>query len=266
MNDQLLDRVASGDTFTSSDISDTGGASDPERSLLRSYVPLGSSVVAEVDQSDAGTVAIARTEWRYYQLLAGGLVVLFLVIAALSLRDPVEPINAGVPFAASSIREGYSLIDDERLHAVNEVYRLSNERVSNLQTKLSPSPRRSGGTSRGRRPARPHQGRHERDATRQRREGSAAGRRARGGTRPSDVAAGGPRAGVRRRPAEAARRRLGRGRRGRTLRARQPRSEAGACHRQAEGRGRPEAQARASSPAAEGEEGRGAGEGPPRRS
>ena len=139
LNDQLLDRVASGDTFTSSDISDTGGASDPERSLLRSYVPLGSSVVAEVDQSDAGTVAIARTEWRYYQLLAGGLVVLFLVITALSLRDPVEPINAGVPFAASSIPEGYSLIDDERLHAVNEVYRLSNERVSNLQTKLAES-------------------------------------------------------------------------------------------------------------------------------
>jgi hypothetical protein len=139
LNDELLDRVASGDTFTGSNISDTGGASDPERSLLRSYVPLGSSVVAEVDQSDAGTVAIARTEWRYYQILAGGLVVLFLVITALALRDPVEPINTGVPFAASSIPEGYSLIDDERLHAVNEVYRLSNERVENLQAKLSES-------------------------------------------------------------------------------------------------------------------------------
>ena len=139
LNDQLLDRVASGDTFTSSDISDTGGASDPERSLLRSYVPLGSSVVAEVDQSDAGTVAIARTEWRSYQILAGALVVLFLLITALSLRDPVEPINTGVPFAASSIPEGYSLIDDERLHAVNEVYRLSNERVVNLHAKLTES-------------------------------------------------------------------------------------------------------------------------------
>jgi hypothetical protein len=139
LNDQLLDRVASGDTFTGSDISDTGGASDPERSLLRSYVPIGSSVVAEVDQSDAGTVAIARTEWRSYQILAGGLVVLFLVITALALRDPVEPINTGVPFAASSIPEGYSLIDDERLHAVNDVYRLSNERVANLQAKLTES-------------------------------------------------------------------------------------------------------------------------------
>ena len=139
LNDQLLDRVASGNTVTRSNVSDTGGATDPERSLLRTYVPLGSSIVAEVDQTDAGTVAIARTEWRYYQLLAGGLVLLFLVITALALRDPIEPINAGVPFAGSSIPAGYSLIDDERLHAVNEVYRLSNERVAHLQAKLTES-------------------------------------------------------------------------------------------------------------------------------
>jgi hypothetical protein len=139
LNDELLDRVASGETLTRSNVSDTGGARDPERNLLRSYVPLGSTIVVEVDQSDAGTVAIARTEWRYYRLLAGCLVVLFLLIAALALRDPIEPINAGVPFAASSIPAGYSLIDDERLHAVNEVYRLSNERVAHLQSKLAES-------------------------------------------------------------------------------------------------------------------------------
>jgi hypothetical protein len=124
---------------TSSDISDTGGAEDPERSLLRTYAPLEGEIVAEIDQTDEGTVAADRTAWRGYQLVAGVLIALLLVMTVLSLRDPIERINVGVPFALSSIPTGYSLIDDERLEAVHEVYRLASERVSKLQRKLEAS-------------------------------------------------------------------------------------------------------------------------------
>ena len=67
------------------------------------------------------------------------MLLLLLVMTGLSLRDPIEPINVGVPFAASSIPAGFSLIDNERLHAVHEVYRLASERVERLQEKLEES-------------------------------------------------------------------------------------------------------------------------------
>jgi hypothetical protein len=139
LNDELLIQASSDGVLTRSDVTDTGGEADPERSLLRTYVPMQASVVAEIDQTDEGTLAAVRTEWMYYQFLAGGLLLLFLIITGVSLREPIEPINVGVPFAASSIPEGYSLIDDDRLHAVHEVYRLASERVERMQQKLEES-------------------------------------------------------------------------------------------------------------------------------
>jgi hypothetical protein len=139
LNDELLRQASSDGVLTRSEVSDTGGDADPERSLLRTYVPMRASAVAEIDQTDEGTLAAVRTEWWYYRFLAGGLLVLFLILAGLSLRDPIEPINVGVPFAASSIPSGYSLIDDDRLHAVHEVYRLASERVERMQLKLEES-------------------------------------------------------------------------------------------------------------------------------
>jgi hypothetical protein len=139
LNDPFL-RVAERDgPITRSGFSDSGGAEDPERSLLRTYVPVGTDAVAEVDQTDAGTIGPVRTEWLGYQILAGGLLLLFLIMIGLSLREPIEPINVGVPFADSSIPAGFSLIDDDRLYAVHEVYRLASERVARLQEKLAES-------------------------------------------------------------------------------------------------------------------------------
>jgi hypothetical protein len=139
LNDELLAEAAADGVVTRSNISDTGGQGDPERSLLRTYVPLGASAIAEIDQTDEGTLAAVRTEWLYYEILAGAMLLLFLVLTGLSLRDPIEPINVGVPFAASSIPAGFSLIDDDRLHAVQEVYRLASERVGRLRQKLEES-------------------------------------------------------------------------------------------------------------------------------
>jgi hypothetical protein len=139
LNDQLLRRVAREGLLTRSGISDTGGEDDPERSLVRTYVPLGAGAIAEIDQTDEGTLAAVRTEWMYYRILAGAMLLLFLVLTGLSLRDPIEPINTGVPFASSSVPAGFSLIDNDRLHAVHEVYRLASERVGRLQQKLEES-------------------------------------------------------------------------------------------------------------------------------
>ena len=139
LNDPVLRETERAGPTTRSDFSDTGGANDPERSLLRTYAPVAPMAVAEIDQTDAGTLGPIRTEWLGYQILAGGLLLLFLVMIGLSLRDPIERINTGVPFAGSSIPAGFSLIDDERLHAVQEVYRLASERVARLQEKLEQS-------------------------------------------------------------------------------------------------------------------------------
>ena len=139
LNDPVLRETERAGPTTRSDFSDSGGANDPERSLLRTYAPLGTVAVAEIDQTDAGTLGPIRTAWLGYQILAGGLLLLFLVMIGLSLRDPIERINTGVPFAVSSIPAGFSLIDDDRLHAVQEVYRLASERVARLQEKLEQS-------------------------------------------------------------------------------------------------------------------------------
>lgn len=138
LNDSLVFAAARQGPISPSGISDTGGSEDPERSLFRTYVPLRDEAVAEIDQTDEGTIAPVRSEWLRYQILAGALVLLFLTMSALSLRDPIQPINVGVA-PTTSIPAGFSLIDDDRLNAVREVYRLSAERVKRLQEKLSES-------------------------------------------------------------------------------------------------------------------------------
>jgi hypothetical protein len=138
LNDSLVFAAARQGPISPTGISDTGGSEDPERSLFRTYVPLRDEAVAEIDQTDEGTIAPVRSEWLGYQILAGALVLLFLTMSALSLRDPIQPINVGVA-PSTSIPAGFSLIDDDRLHAVREVYRLSAERVKRLQEKLSES-------------------------------------------------------------------------------------------------------------------------------
>jgi hypothetical protein len=139
LNDPVLREVSRDGPLTRTGLSDTGGADDPERSLLRTYVPFGGDAVVEIDQTAAGTLGPVRSEWFYYQLLFGGAALLFLILTALSLREPVDPINAGVPFAASSVPAGYSLIDNDRREAVEEVYRLASERVERLKRKLADS-------------------------------------------------------------------------------------------------------------------------------
>lgn len=138
LNDPVLKAAAREGPISPSGLSDTGGTPDAERSLFRTYAPLRDGAVVEIDQSDEGTIAAIRSEWRSYQILAGALTLLFLFMSALSLRDPIQRINVGVAPAAS-IPAGFSLIDNDRLHAVREVYRLSAERVKRLQEKLSES-------------------------------------------------------------------------------------------------------------------------------
>jgi hypothetical protein len=139
LNDEILRRAADGTTLTRGNLSDIGGLDEAGRSLVRTYTPIGSNAVVEVDQAEEGTVAPVRAAWLRYQLLAGAMVLLFLLLTVLSLRDPIERINTGVPFAVSSIPAGFSLIDDERLHAVGEVYRLAHDRVARLEEKLAAS-------------------------------------------------------------------------------------------------------------------------------
>jgi hypothetical protein len=139
LNDEILQQAVDGQTITRSNLTDTGGLDERGRSLLRTYAPLGSNAVVEVDQTSEGTIAPVRSAWRRYQILAGALVALFLLLTILSLRDPIERINTGVAFASSSIPAGYSLIGDERLHAVEEVYRLAHDRVARLEEKLAQS-------------------------------------------------------------------------------------------------------------------------------
>jgi hypothetical protein len=138
LNDDVLRQAAAGSAITRSNLTDVGGSDPRGRSLLRTYAPLANAVV-EVDQTSEGTVASVRSTWRTYQILAGALVVLFLLLTILSLRDPIEWINTGVAFSSSSIPAGYSLIGDERLHAVEEVYRLAHDRVARLEEKLAQS-------------------------------------------------------------------------------------------------------------------------------
>jgi hypothetical protein len=138
LNDELLGEVAAGRTITRWNLSDTGGIDEAGRSLVRTYTPIRSAV-AEVDHTEAGTVGPVRTTWLGYQIAAAIAAAIFLGFTILALRDPIDRINTGVPFAPSSVPAGYSLVDDERLHAVEEVYRLAHERVEKLEARLAES-------------------------------------------------------------------------------------------------------------------------------
>lgn len=139
VNDAVLAEAASGLTITRWGLTDVGGSDERGRDLVRTYSPVGRRAVVEVDQTREGTIAVEDAMWFRYQILAAVVVLLFLVLTFASLRDPLDPINTGVPFRPSSVPAGLSLIDDERLNAVEEVYRLAQDRVARLQERLEES-------------------------------------------------------------------------------------------------------------------------------
>jgi hypothetical protein len=139
LTNDVVARAAAGTTITRWDLTDVGGVDERGRSLVRTYTPVGTRSVVEVDQTHEGTVGPAESTWLRYQILAGAFVLLFVIMTIASFRDPIERINTGVTFGPSSVPAGYSLIDDERLNAVEEVYRLAHDRVARLQERLEES-------------------------------------------------------------------------------------------------------------------------------
>jgi hypothetical protein len=139
LNDELLQRAATGDTLTRWNVSDVGGTDEVGRSLLRTYTPLRSGVVAEIDHAEDGTVGPVAAAWWRYRIVAAAAAAFFLLMTILALRDPLARINTGVRFSTAAIPDGYELIDEERLHAVEEVYRLAHDRVAKLEARLSES-------------------------------------------------------------------------------------------------------------------------------
>src|SRR5688572_16025860 len=71
LNDDVLRQAAAGSAITRSNLSDMGGFDEQGRSLLRTYTPLGSSAIVEIDQTSEGTIAPVEATWRAYQILAG---------------------------------------------------------------------------------------------------------------------------------------------------------------------------------------------------
>ena len=139
LNDELLQRAGGGVPLTRWNVSDVGGEDEEGRSLLRTYAPIRSGAVAEIDHAGDLTVAPLSTAWMYYRITAAAAVAILLLMTILSMRDPVARINAGVRFSPTAIPSGYAMIDEERLHAVEEVYRLAHDRVARLESRLAES-------------------------------------------------------------------------------------------------------------------------------
>jgi hypothetical protein len=147
LNDEFL-AAATGEVITITDFSDTFGdpADDPAHTLLRTYVPVegpAGRFVVEVDHLDELTTGPVRSEWFRYRLLAAAAFLAMLVMTGLSLREPVDEINAGVvvvPASASaSAPAGRSLVEAERLAEAEKVYRLANDRIERLKRELQRS-------------------------------------------------------------------------------------------------------------------------------
>ncbi len=135
---ELTQAIEGGRPITTSERSDAE-APVGVRELI-TYVPVDSAAgipgVVEVVQDLDATVGAVGGDWFRLQLLAGLLVVSFLVLTILSFRDPTARIGAGVSFSADGVPPGYALIDEERLRAVNDVYELAQERVDRLKERL----------------------------------------------------------------------------------------------------------------------------------
>ena len=142
LNDADLDAaVAGGSVWVVTDRLPTGDAGPPTYYAYTAVDGAAGTMITQFETADATLLAGVHDAWTGYRIVLGVALVLLLALALLSMREPVAPIGAHVPFYPESVPGYLRLIDVDRSVALEQAGDRAKERVVGLQQKLDESER-----------------------------------------------------------------------------------------------------------------------------
>jgi hypothetical protein len=97
--------------------------------------------VTEFQASDAVLLAQVHHDWNGYRIVAAVAFLLLLLLALLSMREPVADIGVGVPFYPASLPPNLAIVDAERAVVIEHEDDHVRQRVASLQQRLDESER-----------------------------------------------------------------------------------------------------------------------------
>ncbi len=113
---------------------------------LQTYIGLGegdrSVAVAQFEAApNDALVGPTQELWAGYRIVLGVAAGLVLILALLSLRAPVAPIGAGVPFFPESLPRGMAVLDARRMRELEEARAMARARLARIGARLQESER-----------------------------------------------------------------------------------------------------------------------------
>jgi len=103
--------------------------------------PAGGTEVSEFEANDAALLAQVHHDWNGYRIVGAAAFLLLLVLALLSMREPVADIGFGVPFYPATLPPNLAIVDAERAVVIEHEDDHVRQRVASLQQRLDESER-----------------------------------------------------------------------------------------------------------------------------
>ncbi len=142
MNDGDIDNaLADGTTWVVSDRLPTG---DPGPVTYYAYYPIQGQtgpLVAQFEAPDATLLADVHRFWLAVRITLAVASLLLLLLAGLSMREPVAKIGTEVPFYPESVPPWLEVIDVDRAVALEQAGDRAKDRLASLQQRLDESER-----------------------------------------------------------------------------------------------------------------------------
>ncbi|HEX6845084.1 MAG TPA: hypothetical protein VF235_08220, partial [Actinomycetota bacterium] len=138
LNDRELTQAAAADGSAVTVLSDRTITGDPAEPRQLVYLLAGDAAgsIAQVDLDDELLLGAFGDRWFSIQLvlLVGALVA--LTLAALSMREPIAPIGAKVPFYPTSVPENLSVVSREEATRMRHAGQHARDRIDSMQARV----------------------------------------------------------------------------------------------------------------------------------
>ncbi|HLB39656.1 MAG TPA: hypothetical protein VJM84_04315 [Actinomycetota bacterium] len=142
LNDGDIDAaVEQGSLWVVTDRSATGDQGPTTYYAYTSIPVTGGTLVTQFEAVDATLLADVHRDWMWYRITLAATLLLFLALAALSMREPIAPIGAKVPFYPTSVPRWLEVMDVDRAVALEQAGDRAKDRVAGLQQRLEESER-----------------------------------------------------------------------------------------------------------------------------
>jgi hypothetical protein len=138
LNDDQIDAALAADGAVRFTV-DRSPAAEPVPPQFHVYtvVPDAAGLVAQFEFPESRLLSDVRSTWFGYQLVAGIAAIAALGLAALSTREPIAPIGAGVPFYPTSIPKGSAVMDRDEATALTQAGYHARQRVAAMEGRLN---------------------------------------------------------------------------------------------------------------------------------